>query len=264
MVTTTRNVVTIAPLIDWVSESDKKGKEEIPESPQALIGFMTNDEWDQLLDYVNAMISEMEALPLPDVKDKVFELLAGIDSIHRESIHRLVRLFKKGVLEQVITDPPIRTLMQLYDIVPTPDPSEVGTFKPNFPNIPIKVTQSAAPESNPQYPHWVPALKHRDELRPGNVVEVLLDDYPVLLCRVEDAFFALASGCAQDGSSLREATLSRFTLSCPSHPGCLYDVRQGTRIGASAGVECYPVKITDDGPVMVGLDMDFVADLPTF
>ena len=225
---------------------------------------MTNDEWDQLLDYVNAMVGEMERLPLPDVKDKVFELLAGIDSIHRESIHRLVRLFKKGVLEKVITDPPIHTLMQLYDIVPTPDPSEVGTFKPNFPNIPIKVTHSPAPESNPKYPHWVPALKHRDELQPGNVVEVLLDDYPVLLCRVEDAFFALDSSCAQDGSSLREATLNRFTLACPNHSACLYDVRQGTRIGASVGIECYPVKITDDGPVMVGVDMDFVADLPTF
>ena len=247
-----------------MSSSDEKGKEELPESPQALVGFMTNDEWDELLGYVNAMIGEMEELPLPDVKDKVFELLAGIDSIHRESIHRLVRLFKKGVLEQVITDPPIHTLMQLYDIVPTPDPEEVKTFKPNFPNIPIKVAQTPSPESNSQYPHWVPALGHQDELQPGDAIEISVDDHQILLCRVDDAFFALDSGCAQDGSSLKGATLSVFTLSCPSHSACLYDVRQGTRIGASAGIECYPVKTTADGPVMVGIDMDFVPNLPTF
>ena len=45
-----------------MSQRDENGNEEIPESPQALIGFMSNDEWDQLLDYVNAMISEMEKL----------------------------------------------------------------------------------------------------------------------------------------------------------------------------------------------------------
>ena len=94
--------------------------------------------------------------------------------------------------------------------------------------------------------------------------EPVLDDHQILLCRVDNAFFALDSGCAQDGSSMDGATLSGFTLSCPSHSACLYDVRQGTRIGASAGIECYPVKITADGPVMVGIDMDFIPDLPTF
>ena len=235
---------------------------------------MSNDEWDQLLSYVNTMIIEMEQLPLPDVKEEVFKLLAGIDSIHRESIHRLVRLFKEGVLEQVITDPPIRTLMQLYDIVPTTDANEINTPTGDTPSVPIKFVPSASPSPPPspipsplpnqQYPHWVPALSHRDELHPGNVIEVLLDDHPVLLCRVEDAFFALASSCAQDGSSMRDATLSKFTLSCPAHSVCLYDVRQGTRIAATDAVVCYPVEITDGGRVMVGIDMEFVPKLPSF
>ena len=100
------------------STSKPADSEELPENPQALIGFMTNDEWDELLSYVNELIQEMEELPLPDVKDKVFELLAGIDSIHREGLWRLVRLFKEGVLEQVVTDPAIHTLMELYDLLP--------------------------------------------------------------------------------------------------------------------------------------------------
>ena len=59
-------------------QSDENGKEDFPESPQALVGIMSNDEWDQLLDYVNAMVGEIERLPLPGIKDQVFELLAGI------------------------------------------------------------------------------------------------------------------------------------------------------------------------------------------
>ena len=77
------------------------------ESPQPLIGFMSNEEWERLLVQVSAQIGEMEKLPFPEVRDKVFELLAGIDSIHREALRRLVRLFKEGVMEQVVTDPAI-------------------------------------------------------------------------------------------------------------------------------------------------------------
>jgi hypothetical protein len=46
----------------------------------------------------------------------------AIDSVHREAITRLVALFKDGVLEQVIQDPAIRTLMEMYDLLPTTSP----------------------------------------------------------------------------------------------------------------------------------------------
>ncbi len=125
------------------STSKPTESEKLPENPQALVGFMTNDEWDECLSYVNELIQEMEELPLPDVKDKVFELLAGIYTIHREGLWRLVRLFKEGVLEQVVTDPAIHTLMELYDLLPAePKQNTVQNAdkpKVRFPNIPIKV-----------------------------------------------------------------------------------------------------------------------------
>ncbi len=225
---------------------------------------MSNDEWAELLEYVDGMVAEMEALPLPDVKDRVFELLAGVDSIHREAIHRLVRLFKKGVLEQVITDPPIRTLLELYDIVPATEQDNASGLKPNFPNIPIKVESTNAVAPKPPYPHWVPALKHRDDLPSGSVIEIILDDQPILLCRADDEFFALDSSCSQDGNSLSDAKLNGYTLSCPSHSGCLYDIRQGTRIAASGSINCYPIQLAGEGKVMVGFDMDFKPNLPSF
>jgi hypothetical protein len=85
---------------------------------QERIGYMTSSGWEKLLQQVNAQIEELEQISDSEVKDKVFTLLAGIDAIHRESLGRLVSLFKEGVLEQVINDPPIHTLMELYDLLP--------------------------------------------------------------------------------------------------------------------------------------------------
>ena len=82
--------------------------------PQALRGFMTNEEWDQLLARADYLVSSLEQIEDSKERRKVFELLNVLDQIHRESLTRLVRLFKDGVMEQIITDPPIRTLMDLY------------------------------------------------------------------------------------------------------------------------------------------------------
>ena len=79
-----------------------------PEDLQNLIDFMSNDEWDHLLDDVNRQIQAMEELPAGNLKTAVFELLQGVDAIHREGLRRLVRLFKEGVLEKVVSDPAIR------------------------------------------------------------------------------------------------------------------------------------------------------------
>lgn len=254
-----------------MSSSSKTDKPEaLPDDPQPLIGFMSNEEWYELLAYVDRMITDMEALPLPEVKDKVFELLAGIDSIHREGLWRLVRLFKQGVLEQVVTDPAIHTLMELYDLLPEQAQNDTGQTpdKPrlNFPNIPIKVLpmeKQQAPNTS-LYPHWVPALNDKEKLAPGSVRVIEVDERPIILCRVENEFFALSNACAQDGNSLDRGQLSSYTLSCPNHPGCHYDIRLGTRIAGAGEIQCYPVKVSEGGALMVGIDMAFTPKVPTF
>lgn len=254
-----------------MGDTEPKDAQALPPTPQPLVGFMTNEGWDKLLAQVNAQIQEMENLPFPEVKDKVFELLAGIDAIHREALRRLVRLFKDGVLEKVVTDPAIHTLMELYDLLP-PEPQASVDDKPSekpkskFPDIPVKIVPVArqAPQSKPKFPHWVPVLREADELASGTVKEFDIDAHQVLLCRVEDEFFAVDSHCAQDGSSLAQAALKTYTLSCSNHPGCFYDVRQGVRIAGSGELTCYPVKLEEDRRVLVGLDMPFKPALPSF
>ncbi len=228
--------------------------------PQSLVGFMTNAEWDALLAEVNELVQQMEALPDGLVKERVFKLLDGVDTIHREALRRLVRLFKEGVLEKVITDPAIHTMMELYDLLPAAAPDTPS--KPAFPTIPIRAVRATPPPPPTRYPHWVPA--RHDELPSGAMRNIVVDGKSLTLVRCDEQWFALDALCPVDGASMRGARLSGFTLSCPVHAGCHYDVRNGARIGGGAALACYPVKLEQDGRVLVGIDMDFTANLPSF
>ena len=246
-----------------MADANPVSPQEDTASPQTLVGFMSNDEWDALLVHVNGVIGQMDALPDGALKSNVFDLLAGIDTIHRESLRRLVRLFKEGVLEKVVSDPAIHTLMDLYDLLPpeAPEP-DAEKPRPQFPTIPIKVLR-AAPSVRARYPHWLPMLQQDDQAS-GTIREITIEGKLMLLCRREDRFFALDGICAQDDSSMAGATLAGYTLTCPHHSGCHYDIRRGTRIGSNDAIACYPVSVEQGGRVMVGLDMDFQPDVPSF
>lgn len=222
---------------------------------------MPNDEWDALIVELNARIERLEALPDAQARQQVFEVLNGIDALHREALRRLVRLFKDGVLEQVATDPAIHTLLELYDLLPAPAAPQAKTF----PTIPIRAV-AAAPPAPPRYPHWVPVLAQRDELSVGALRDDLVVDGAALLLvrRGEAEWYALDATCPVDGAPLRGATLSSYTLTCPNHGGCHYDIRNGARVGGGAGLVCHPVRVEPDGRVLVGLDMDFTPSLPSF
>ncbi|PZR51383.1 MAG: hypothetical protein DI537_56880, partial [Stutzerimonas stutzeri] len=172
-----------------MTDANPKRPRTEPDSHQALLGFLSNEEWDALLVHVNGLIEKMEALPPGEHKTQVFALLDGIDAIHRESLRRLVRLFKEGVLEQVATDPAIRVLMELYDLLP--DQVEAAEKPPGkYRTIPITAAPGK-PSGSPRFPHWLPVLKRRDEFASGMARELDVDGQAVLLCRRDDQFFAL-------------------------------------------------------------------------
>lgn len=238
--------------------------EPAPGDAQGLVDFLTNEQWDLLLDDVNRRIEGMEQLADAGLKQQVFALLQGVDAIHREALRRLVRLFKDGVLEKVVSDPAIHTLMDLYDLLPADmQAPEPDAPKPRFPTIPIKAVPSgAAPRA--RYPHWVPVASLAQDESSDLVHQVEVDGTPVLLVRQARQVFAMSAFCVQDGSSLRGATVSAYTLACPNHGGCYYDVRQGKRMGHNDGLTCFPVRQDEDGKLQVGQDMDFSPNLPSF
>ena len=233
---------------------------------QALVGFMPNDAWDALLAEVNGLVQEMESLPDAEIRAQVFRLLDGIDAIHREALRRLVRLFKEGVLDKVVSDPAIHTLMELYDLLPEPaqpvdaDPVPKGRFL----TIPIRAVPFTRPEAA-RYPHWVPVVAHHDETARGALLDdIMADGLPLLLARRDAQWYALDAFCPVDGASLRGAALNGNTLSCPNHAGCHYDIRNGARVGGGVALTCHPVRADTDGRILIGLDMDFTPSLPGF
>ncbi|MCH9765517.1 MAG: Rieske 2Fe-2S domain-containing protein, partial [Alphaproteobacteria bacterium] len=250
-------------------DTRKTPPQQLPENPQQLVNFMTNEEWYELLGQVDALVREMDDLPYPNVKEKIFTLLAGIDTIHRESLGRLVRLFKQGVLEKVVTDPTIHTLMELYDLLP-PEVEQAEGKKVDEQLAKIQLAtgpgkgasvpthpQEVQKQSPSKYPHWVPVLQQRDDLLAGAVKNCQVEDHSILLCRVEDSYFAVAAACAEDNTLMADGELNKYTLTCPNHPGCYYDVRNGGRMAGTAKIECYPVKQDDNGRVLVGMGMPF-------
>ncbi len=253
------------------------GRESAPaaddNAPQALVDFMENDAWEALVADVGIHLEALDQLPDSETKAQVYALLQGIDAIHREALHRLVRLFKEGVLEKVITDPAIHTLMELYDLLPAAATGRTaGADSVSSKGIPIKVL-GQAPASTPApgpavpdavIPHWVPALADQAELDAGACLTRVLDGQTLLLCRVDGKVFALDARCAVDGAPLIQPRLERYTLVCTAHPGCYYDIRQGSRMGGGAALRCHPVQVDRDGRVLVGFGMPFVPELPSF
>jgi nitrite reductase/ring-hydroxylating ferredoxin subunit len=242
--------------------------ESVESHSQALVGYRTNAEWNDLVARVGAMVGTLEEMPDPDARSLVMNALQGIDEVHREALHRLVRLFKDGVLEQVITDPAIKTLMGMYDLLPdearggartldflTPEERAAGAATPTTP----EVTTTAPPE----LPRWVPAPLERP-LQNGDHAMLRFDGHELIVARVRDEDFAIASVCTRHSHAMSGGTLNAYAWICPLGPGCAYDIRNGARTGGGNPLACHPVRRDDRGRLLVGFGMPFKPAMPSF
>ncbi len=227
--------------------------------PQPLLGFRTNQEWQELVAQASAMIESLEAIGDDGLRAQVFQTLEGIDAIHREALHRLVRLFKQGVLEQVVTDPAIRTLMGMYDLLPPEQPgcAKIWDFMPEPVQAPVVAEKPEEP------PHWTPAPLVRSPAD-GEALMCQFDEGPVLVAAVRDEVFAAEAICVHHGAPMLTGRLSNYTWICPHGDGCIYDIRSGARLGGGPSLACLPVRRDERGRLMVGFGIPFEPRLPAF
>ena len=236
------------------------------ETDPAPVGYRSNEEWHDLLAQTAAMIGGLEEISDEDTRAQVFGALAGIDAVHREAMHRLVRLFKEGVLEQVVTDPAIHSLMGMYDLLPpeTPGCQKVWDFLPDdaVPDLGGGARDIAA-AAMPDPPHWspVPDAAVADE---GSAYLCEIDEGPMLVLRVDRTDYALSGVCPTHRATLEGGKLAGFTWICPHGPGCSFDIRNGKRLGGGPGLEAYSVRTEDFGRRMVGFGIPFEPKLPAF
>jgi uncharacterized membrane protein YccC len=84
----------------------------------------------ELLDRLELLLTEMEQLDQP-LRDRVFEVLDGVDTLHRLALGRLAAQLDAADLRRLHeSDPAIAWLLDAYDIAPpeplSPTPVDIG------------------------------------------------------------------------------------------------------------------------------------------
>jgi nitrite reductase/ring-hydroxylating ferredoxin subunit len=235
----------------------------LPPQPQGLQGYSTNEEWQDLVAQAAAMTAALDDIPDGEIRDRVFGALAGIDAVHREALHRLVRLFKDGVLEQVITDPAIKTLMGMYDLLPPEQPGCQKVWDFLDEPEPSGPADSVVPVPGRELAHWSPAPVEVP-LTDGDAFLLAMEEGPFILVRAEQYLYAFSAICPVHGKSMAGGRLQSLMWLCPHAPGCAYDIRNGARLGGGAALDCRPVKIDTAGRVLLGFGMSFEPAMPAF
>jgi nitrite reductase/ring-hydroxylating ferredoxin subunit len=232
-------------------------------SEQPLIGYRSNEEWQDLMAQAALMVGALDEIEDDETRNKVFAAMAGIDAVHREALHRLVRLFKEGVLEQVITDPAINSLMGMYDLLPPEEPGCAKVWDFIGDDIPDLGTKGVSANEVPDLPHWSPAPT--DAVAEEGAAYICdLDEGRILLIRLEGVDYALDGTCPTHAVSLEKGRLDGVMWHCPMGPGCSYDVRSGKRLGGGEGLQAFAVRVESDGRRMIGFGMPFEPKLPAF
>ncbi len=242
--------------------SDLPSSDRVGSDP--LLGYRSNEEWQDLLGQFATLAQAVEEIEDENARGKVTALLQATDAIHREALHRLVRLFKDGVLEQVITDPAIHTLMGMYDLLPEADPAcaKVWDFiAPPLSPTPVETPIGAHSEEQPR---WMP-LPGGAAPNEGEAVVVVIDGKTIVCAKIEGQHYAASAACPTHGVDMTTGRLSGYSWICSAGPGCVYDIRNGSRLGGGHGIVCHPVRTTaGKNEIRIGLGMPFTPQLPAF
>jgi Fe-S cluster biogenesis protein NfuA/nitrite reductase/ring-hydroxylating ferredoxin subunit len=82
---------------------------------------LSDEEFQVAVRHLDTLVRQFEILPIPEVQEKVFEMLQAVDALHREGLSRLVALLRasgqEACLERAAEDEAIRTLLLFYDLL---------------------------------------------------------------------------------------------------------------------------------------------------
>jgi len=101
-------------------------------------------------------------------------------------------------------------------------------------------------------PDWI-KIATADELADGETKLIEVEDYFLVLARVDGQFYCIDDECTHDGGPLGEGDIEGFCVICPRH-GARFDVRDGRAVTmpATQATGSYEVKV-EGGEVYVRL-----------
>ena len=92
-------------------------------------GDLTEAEFAAVGQHLDDLVQEFEALPFPQVRESVFDLLQTVDALHRAGLGRLLEFVQDhdggALLARAAEDPIVRALLTLYDFLPSDPRTEV-------------------------------------------------------------------------------------------------------------------------------------------
>jgi nitrite reductase/ring-hydroxylating ferredoxin subunit len=90
------------------------------------------------------------------------------------------------------------------------------------------------------------------------------EDGAVVIARVGDAHYCVDATCPTHGSIMHGGVLKHVSWICPLGPGCIYDVRNGSRLGGGPALGTHPVRLTESGGLQIGFGIPYEPKLPAF
>lgn len=95
-------------------------------------------------------------------------------------------------------------------------------------------------------PDGFEVVLHRDALKAGQVIEVIIAGNAIAVGNVDGTFYACSNSCPHAEGPLGEGSLQGSTLTCPYH-GWQFDLRDGSCLTSPDDpVHTYPVQVVGD------------------
>lgn len=83
------------------------------------------------------------------------------------------------------------------------------------------------------------------DLGDNGITGVILNDWPVAVCRAEGTLFAVVNKCTHANSELSGGRVRRGSIMCPLH-GARFELASGKCIGAAyRPLKTFPVRVTE-------------------
>ena len=94
--------------------------------------------------------------------------------------------------------------------------------------------------------HWTPVAR-LDDVKPGQVIQVEVDDEPVAIANADGEIFAVSDICTHEYVFLSEGWIEGHDIECPQH-GSRFDLETGQPSGppATQPLPRYEVKVEDN------------------
>ncbi|MDQ4077294.1 MAG: Rieske (2Fe-2S) protein [Chloroflexota bacterium] len=205
--------------------------------------MMPYETYVNLIRQLDDLVAVFEHHPDPVIREQVVTLLEGLDALHREGLQRLVGTLRDAgadaLVEQAASDPVVKVLLGLYDLVDLDLPEAPPSVPPSATAfIPLEqVSVLPKPQAT-----WVEIARTTD-LPPGTIRAVEVDEIRVLLINLDGEIYAYRNACPGSDLPLTSGLLEGHELVCPWH-GCRFDARTGHRRDEGKGrLEVLPVAV---------------------